>query len=327
MEYEVFVSIIAEAIEKYLPDEWVNAGISVVTNEKVNCKKTGILFNRTDKNYSPTVYMEEYFERFQSGWSMEEVIEDMGRLLVQLDNDEIHSVKPSEIFKEKDKIFFELINTKENEELLKKLPHRSFLDLSIVYRWLISNNERGMASVQIGDDMAKYYGLTEENLYQLAMKNTKELFPIVVKPMAQIVRELSGQKEEDKDEMFVVDQAVTMHVVSNNIRSFGANVMLYPEEIEKLAEALDEDLYLLPSSRQEVVAIPKRVEDLGTLSDMLYEINMTQVPLEEMLSHQIYQLDRGAREVTLATNLPYRPFAKEVEEPQKEEVKERSTRR
>lgn len=327
MDLEMFANIVAEQIGRHLPKEWEDANISVITKGKINYKKIGILFERDNEKYSPTVYMEEYYKHFNDGWSLEEVLEHLGQLLMQLERDKMPYIEVREVLGDTDNIFFELINTRENEELLKNMPHREFMDLSIVYRCLISSNEKGIATVSIENAMAAYFNLSEQQLYELAYENTKKLFPITIKPMEKVVREIIGEKETDKDNLFVVDEECTMHVVSNGIRAFGANVMLYPEEIAKLAEALGEDLYLLPTSRQEVVAIPKSKEDLYALADLVYEMNMTNVPVEERLSHQIYQYDRDTKEITMATSQPYRSLVESNEEPNIEKVEERSARR
>lgn len=327
MEFEMFVNIIAQQIGRHLPKEWEDANISVITKDKINCKKTGIVFERYNKKYSPTVYMEEYYEHFNDGWSLEEVLEHLGQLLMQLEHDKMEYIEVREVLGNTDNIFFDLINTRENEELLKDMPHREFMDLSIVYRCLISRDEKGIASISIENAMADFYELSEQQLYELAYENTKKLFPIAIKPMEKVMREILGKEAVDKENLFAVDEACTMHVVSNDIRAFGANVMLYPEEIEKLAEALGEDLYLLPTSRQEVVAIPKSKEDLYGLADLVYEMNMTNVPVEDRLSHQIYQYDRDTKEITMATSQPYRSLVENNEEPNIEKVEERSTRR
>lgn len=327
MEYEMLVNIIAERIGEYLPEEWKDVKVSVITNDKINCKKTGISFERSGRKYSPTVYMEEYYERFQNGWSLEEVLKDLAQLLMKLEHDKIQFADVRELLDNPDNIFFDLINTRDNEELLKTMPHREFMDLSVVYRIFVSREDGGMASLLFTEQMAKYYGYTEEQLYGLAYENTRKLFPVVIKPMEKIMGEIIGKEPVDKDNLFVVNRECNMHVISNDIRTFGANVMLYPEEIHKLSEALGEDLYLIPSSRQEVVAIPKSKEDLEYLADLVYEMNITTVPLEDRLSHQIYQYDRDAKEITMATNRPYRSLVEKQEEPNIEKEEERSTKR
>ena len=51
------------------------------------------------------------------------------------------------------------------------------------------------------------------------------------------------------------------------------------------------NFYILPSSLHECIAIPQSHSDLGQLAEMVYEINMTQVELQDRLSTEVYQYD------------------------------------
>ena len=59
---------------------------------------------------------------------------------------------------------------------------------------------------------------------------------------------------------------------------------------------------------------------------MVSEVNTELLNIEEILSFQVYQYDRAAREVTMATNEPKRSFRQEKIKGNELEGKERSTR-
>lgn len=48
----------------------------------------------------------------------------------------------------------------------------------IEYRLIAFQNEFGMGSVAINNEIANSIGLNEEQLYQLSMKNTEKVFPV-----------------------------------------------------------------------------------------------------------------------------------------------------
>ena len=101
------------------------------------------------------------------------------------------------------------------------------------------------------DDMEKLM-VSEEDLYRLAKKNTKELFPSYVKPLYKVIQILSGLNEEADPDIPAEEMP---YVVSNKNNCFGAHVMLYPEIFSDLANKLEADLFILPSSIHEVMAI------------------------------------------------------------------------
>ena len=95
-----------------------------------------------------------------------------------------------------------------------------------------------------------------------------------------------------------------MYVISNDKGINGAVSMLYEDGLHDLAEKLGSDLFILPSSVHEVIAISANMGDPNELAAMVTEINMGQVALDERLSNQVYHYDKELRKVTLATDTP-----------------------
>lgn len=80
--------------------------------------------------------------------------------------------------------------------------------------------------------------------------------------------------------------------------------MLYENELHELAENLESDLYILPSSVHEVLAVSTELTEPEELAQMVAEVNMQKVALEERLSNQVYHYDKDLRKLTLATDTP-----------------------
>ena len=92
--------------------------------------------------------------------------------------------------------------------------------------------------------------------------------------------------------------------------------MIYEDELHELSELIRDDLYILPSSIHEVLAVAASSQTPEMLADMVYTINMAQVNLEDRLSNQVYHYDRNARTLTLATDTPNKRLDGEVAEQQ-----------
>ena len=210
----------------------------------------------------------------------------------------------------KDKVFFSLINAEQNRELLNTVPHREFEDLAIVYRWNIGAASDGVYTNLVNNDLAEKEGLTENDLYNAASKNTNELFPVSIKNMNEVIGEMifgeSGIDEEMQKEFSEVMQETPdencMYVITNESKLFGAASMLYEEPIHELAEQVGGDLYILPSSVHEVIAVPADFGSPKELAEMVYEVNMEQVDINDRLSNQVYHYDRDLRTLRLATD-------------------------
>ena len=91
-----------------------------------------------------------------------------------------------------------------------------------------------------------------------------------------------------------------MYVLSNRIRSYGSAAILYDRRLEGIGMYLKSNYYVLPSSIHEVIIIPeKAAPGKEPLSQMVGEINRTQVAEEEILSDHAYYYDREKKRLIL----------------------------
>ena len=91
--------------------------------------------------------------------------------------------------------------------------------------------------------------------------------------------------------------------------------MLYENELHELAENLGSDLYILPSSIHEVLAVSSDLTSPEELAEMVVQVNMEEVSLNERLSNQVYHYDKDLRKLTLATDTPNKRLDGIVAEP------------
>ena len=230
-------------------------------------------------------------------------------------------------------IIFTLVNAEQNKELLENVPHRKFEDLAIIYRWNVGVDSNGLYTNIVTNEFAEKIGKSEEELYRLAKENTNRIFPSEVRNMAEVISEiifgedgeLLPEDEEFRNMMTETPDDKSMYVITNKSKLFGAAAMLYEENLYDLSQQLDSDLYILPSSTHEVIAISDKFGDANELADMVYEINMDQVELSDRLSNQVYHYDKDARTLRLATNKFERTISDDIKEkvPEIEEGKAR----
>ena len=204
------------------------------------------------------------------------------------------------------KIVFHLINTEQNRELLADVPHRKFLDLSIVYELVVQMDETEIAFGMIKNDMARELSMTEERLFQCAYENTKKLLRPVVYDMSSMLNEFAAAEGED-DECEPIPETQTLWYIGNAIARYGAASILYPDLMAELADTVDSDLYLFPSSVHEFLARSVRAFDPEDdqpdhLADRVADINMSALSLRDRLSNQVYHYCRATGEITLLTN-------------------------
>ena len=314
LNYEEFKEKIKDDIKDYMDEKYKNCGVFIRKINKTNCEVDGLNFYDIPglKNATPTIYVNNLYEEYERTGNYEEVVRGAAETMergIKSFNKEIKA-ELLDTSRLKDNVFFTLINAEQNKELLKTVPHRKFEDLAIVYRWNIGSDSLGMYTNLVDSRLAKKEGLTENDLYNAARKNTKELLPVSVRNMNEIISEIIFGENELEDEMDKEFKEVmmetpnehSMYVITNESKLYGAASILYEEPLHELAEKFGSDLYILPSSVHEVIAVSTDMGSPDDLAEMVYEINMEQVDIDDRLSNQVYCYDKDLRTLRLATD-------------------------
>ena len=309
MNYEIFKEVVAEKFMDYMPEQYQGMRLRVEPVNKVNKVLDGITLvgSGAGRSVSPTLYINHMYEHYLETENLQEVLQSAARRM-DMAFKEMPEVGDVNLEGAKDNIVFQVINTLQNEDMLRDMPHREFQDLSIIYRWVVKVDENGIQSSAIRNNLAEQLGMNEEQLFKCAVENTRRLFPPTVKSMNDVIREMfisDGMPAEVADMMIgEMPEDKMMWVISNDRGINGAGSMLYEDNLHKLAMKLETDLYILPSSVHECIAVSTNVGDPYELAEMVSEINMGQVALEDRLSNQVYHYDKDARRLTLATDTP-----------------------
>lgn len=314
LNYEEFKEKIKEDIKDYMDEKYKDCGVVIRKVNKTNREVDGL--NMLDiprlKNATPTLYVNDLYEKYEKTGDYEEVARMAAETMeygIKSFNSQIKE-ECLDTSKLKDKVFFSLINAEQNRELLNTVPHREFEDLAIVYRWNIGSDSMGTYTNLVNNDLAEKEGLTENDLYNAANKNTKELFPVLVKNMNEVISEIifgeselgEEMQEEFNEVMMETPNEHSMYVITNESKLYGAASILYEEPLHELAEKVGSDLYILPSSVHEVIAVSADFSSPDELAEMVYEINMDQVDINDRLSNQVYCYDKDLRTLRLATD-------------------------
>lgn len=298
MEYQEFVC----AVEKRMNMK-LKGGVkaSFYTSVKNNGKeRNGIMVVSPEVNISPTIYLEEFYERFQRGETLDKIVQDILSFYEVVKCETSWDISEFEQYEEiRNKVVFKLVHTGQNQKFLKNVPYIEMLDLSIVFYVLWEMNRGGAATMLVTNEHLHYWNVDKQDLYQAACENVKRLLPAQLFTMRQTVEEilrplsvkpenlLDGQEDEPAD---------FMYVLSNPFRTFGAACMVYPEMLTMAGDILGENFYILPSSIHEVILVPEsKSPEQKELDEMVAEINETQVAEEEILSNHAYFYDRKGK--------------------------------
>lgn len=250
-------------------DAQVRTELYTVTKNN-GTRRTGILFKQEDSNLAPTIYLEEFYQKYLKGQQVPDLADSICSIYQEIRVKKTCDCQNLFDFNHvKEHIVYKLIRRDANEELLKQIPYEPFLDLAVVYYIQIDNTRFGSAAIQIRNEHLRYWRVKKEEIRRLAEKNTPRIYPVQIR---QIVR--------------------FMYVATNEQCSLGAAVMRYPDFRKKVRGMIRGDFYILPSSIHEVILVP---ESFGLeperMQEMVKEINQTGVAPEEVLSDSVYYFD------------------------------------
>lgn len=289
MNYQQFIKEVERRVkEKIKGNETMTVYIHTAVKNNGKERK-GITVSEKGIHISPTIYLEEYFQQFQEGKPIEEIVEKILQLYEEVKCSHPCEESLLQNYEElKGKFACKLIHRGKNEKLLNDIPYVPWMDLAIVVFVLLEVSPYGTATVLVRKEHLEIWGLTEAQLFDEAKKNTPILLPYQFCPMRKLLREICPYAVDEGEE-----EEESLYVLSNKLRSFGAASMLYEGILEKVGQKLGENYYILPSSIHEVIVVPESKSPVKQdLEEMVREINETQVEEEEVLSDRVYYFSR-----------------------------------
>lgn len=308
MNYEQFKETVKENFMNYMPDNFKDMVPLISQVEKVNGTLDAIGVKGDNTSAFPTIYINDMYKDYQNGTDLETILTAACNVIARAYDEALGINVKNILANTYDNIFFMLINTEQNQSLLNSVPHRSFHDLSITYRIMVKIDKTGLQAIPITNGLAAELKMTEEQLFKCAENNTQRLFPPTVKTMSDAMRKVfisMGMSEDFINKVLDrMSPEPNTWIISNTSCINGASSILYENELHELAEKMESDLYILPSSIHEVVAISTEIGCPEDLAQMVAEINVSEVPLGDRLSNQVYHYDRNLRILTIATDTP-----------------------
>lgn len=311
MNFDEFKQAIVDNIKDYLPAKFEESDVEVRQVLKNNdTVLDGLTIQDPDTNVAPTIYLNQFFEEYQNGRDLNDIIGDIADVYIANTVDRQMDVSfVTDFEKAKGNILPRLVNAEENQELLAQRPHMIMDDLAVTYHLEMGKSENGNMSVAITNTILDTYGISQEELHDLAVANLEEKMPAIFQGMSEVVKEmmlpqimsdldLSKEAALDYIEQMIPDGNEQMYVLSNDSRLHGAAAVLNEKAMEDIAEKVGGDFFILPSSIHELLVVPKQDGmELSDLEAMVQEVNATQVAPEEKLSDHVYEYDAKEKEL------------------------------
>lgn len=300
MEYSEFLENVRKEVESRY-----DSNVSVTLNHVMKNNGTeldGITIMEKDKNIAPTIYINSFYDRYREGVSLKAVVSEIIRIYNQNKNSININADYFENYENVRKtIVYKLVNYQKNKKLLEDVPYKRVLDLAVVFYCLIEQRKGVSATALIHNEHLRIWNVTEDEIYNDALKNTPVLLAGSIVPMSKILSEIAGTAPVDNDEKVCEYTGEDiLYVLTNSSRVNGAACILYDNLLKKFANDVHSDLYILPSSVHEVIIVPKKnAFDKSELADMVREVNEQGVSQDEILSDNVYEYNRKNGLITM----------------------------
>jgi len=194
----------------------------------------------------------------------------------------------------KKNVIIELVNTDRAKKYIDDVPHREFLNLTVVYRWIVLMNDDGVFSALIDNVMAESAGLTEEELFVTGMRNTKLLLPPKLKTLESEMRSLMRKSGKSEYEVRKIKSGRSpenqVYIITNSRHFRASTAILNDKFISGAAAKIGSDFFIVPTSVDDCLVVPANGEyPVESLYELLSSSNcMYFKDRDEFLSDTLY---------------------------------------
>ena len=287
MNIKEFERRLIEKLRIELPKE-MGWEIQSYMGKHVNQNNTQLInIKDSERKLNRIVALESLFERYNDGMDLENIVESIATTVSCNFNDAIDLLYNFDYIK--DKILAKVVNLPKNRKVLKTLPHKEIEDLAVMYYIVLSSQNNCDSTVTVDYHMMGYWDLSDEELYDLAMVNTA----IQHHPTASSIESLLAEEFDD-----LPPSPIEMWVVTGDgDYANGAVYITCKKVLKQLADKLNDDIYMLPSSKQEFIVCRKSDVDSDSINNLIVDANENVLESGFFLSNHAYEYIRETNRI------------------------------
>lgn len=176
------------------------------------------------------------------------------------------------------------LQRKTTEKILK----RNYLDMEMYVRVRVAQNNDEVSTYIVNPGMFK--NVSEDEIFARAFLNMKK--NVFVEKMENFLPDILKNNFDGLPEMIIL---------TNKNKIYGASSICDKELLSKISKEYNSDLIILPSSIHECIIYIDYISNAPNLdkySEMVSDINKTEVAPEEVLSDHAYRFDKETHEIT-----------------------------
>lgn len=275
MTREQKVNQVVDEIKTKMGSDYKVESRKVIKNNGIEL--TGISIIGEGENIAPQIYIDNMIYDSVSDIA-ESVIEEYRKYKNRMSFGNVSEII-SDYTQIEDKLAIRLINRKYNEKMLAGIPYEEFLDLAIIATVDFSSK----ASAKVTNGLLSIWDKSFNDVISVAKKNFYAS-GMEFKSMEEVLSNMMEIPMEDMSNM-----EPPMYILTNKSKIYGAGFITSNAIMQKICDKLQSDLAVLPSSINEVIIVPlDDTTNYDDMSEMVQEINVSEVEPEEVLSDHAY---------------------------------------
>lgn len=297
-----FKEKILDGLRTKLGSDVIVSSMDVVKNNDV--KLTGIKFLSKQSEAAPVLYFNNLYQKYEE---LNHDFDETLKYAVEFyEQNKVTEISPMRWIVEyenvKNLLGVRLVNREFNKEYLVDKPHKEFLDLAIVFTIDLAMFNNASAVIVVTENLFNSWGISLDELYSNALENYRKFNKVVFNSMSDVVADiLESEGIEDTKLMESIHESDHfMYVLSVESRVGGSGLMLYKDILGRIAEQLDSDLIIIPSSVHELIILR---DDESIVTESIYamvkDVNDTQVAPQDILSYSVYHFSQETTEISI----------------------------
>ena len=263
-----------------------NAKIDIIDVEKVNTSYKGMTIRRGDEVAAPTFNLEEFSEAIENGTSIEKVLSVIDEIIDQDSSKFVPELTRQGLLPI---MRLKLINKEKNPDILRGTPFIEWEDLAAVPIGMRMVNGL-QTSFVLSNQTLEAAGIAPKEALSAGLSNTH---PVLGSFGSVIFGQKKGMVDDPSEILHESEKSDSLFVLTNREQYLGASVLLRGDYLEKIADAMDEDFYIIPSSIHEILILRYDESiDPCELVRVIRDVNANVVEEQEVLSDSLYRYDR-----------------------------------
>ena len=238
--------------------------------------------------------VKDLYERCMEGSSMESILYSVQEEIEKLKTVNMLEGKmtPDSYQKIKKYLFVKPLNKKEHSLEMEDAVHEDVGDIACVLYMMLSNTNEYFC-VKIKNQHLKQWKMTKEAVMEEALKNTCQMAPPLI--CTNDENKWGGSFMENGAFCLSKSDKVMGVRLSTNTKEYGAISVFYPGVLQRLAQLMGSDLYILFTSRNESSIYSVNESNLEDIKDELHIMETDYdngIWYEDSLSEELYYYSR-----------------------------------